>query len=186
MSTAGAFTLKNHDISVWISAAAMKGAATNGAGDADQLPESADSGCQDVNYDYIAFDAATEQHAFFQWAIPTGWDEGTITFHVYWTAAGGMACEGVTFGLKGVAISNDGAIDTSFGTEVDVDDSWIANGDLHVSPVSGDVTIGNTPVVNDLIFFNLARKVGNCNDDLTGDARVLGVKLIYTRNSYGD
>jgi len=85
-----------------------------------------------------------------------------------------------------VAISNDGAIDTAFGTEVEVDDSWIANSDVHRSPVSGAVTIGNTPAEGDLVFFNLARKVGDCNDDLTGDARVLGIKIIYTRNSYGD
>ncbi len=173
----------SHDIDAWISAAAMKGAATAGAGDADQLPESAETTTNGINYDYLAFDQTTEQEAFFQWRIPTGWNEGTITYQPIWTAASGAGT--VQWGLKSLARGNSDPLDTAYGTETTtVALTLDAALDVMHSAVSGAHTIGGTPVEGDLVFFAISRKTGG--DTLTADARLLGVKLTYTRNSFGD
>ena len=172
------------DVEIPISAASLKGTTTAGAGDASQLPESAEAPTNNVNYDYMAFDTTTEENAFFQFSIPSGWDEGTITFRIKWTNAAGLTTETLVMGLKALALSNDEALDTAWGAEVTVTDTWLAQNDVHISPESAAVTIGGTPAEGDLILFNLARKTAS--DNLTGDARILEVILTFTRASYTD
>ena len=92
----------------------------------------------------------------------------------------------MVFGLKALARSNDDPLDTAYGTEVNVSDTLIATEDVHISPESGAVTVGGTPAEADLVLFALSRKTGDAGDTLTADARVLGVKITYTRNSYTD
>ncbi len=174
----------NPKVEVVISAASLKGATTNGAGDADKLPESAETSTNKVNYDYMAFDTATEENAFFQYSIPKGWDEGTITFRFKWTNTAGVTTETVVMGLKALALSNDEALDTAWGTEVTVTDTWLAQNDVHISPESAALTIGGTPAEGDTVLFNLARKTAS--DNLTGDARLLEIILTFTRDSYTD
>ena len=177
-------TDRSHDIEAWISGAAMKGTQTLGAGDANRLPESDETTGNPTNYDYIAFDQTIEEEAFWQWAIPTGWNEGTITFRVYWTCISGVG--GVVFGLKGLSRSDDDTIDAPLGTEVNVSDTLIVTEDVHITPESAAVTIGGTPAEGDLVIFGLSWKTGDGGDTLNGDARVMGVKITYTRNSYTD
>ena len=174
----------NPQVEAVISAASLKGTTTAGAGDTDKLPESAETTTNKVNYDYMAFDTTTEENAFFQYSIPKGWDEGTITFRFKWTNTAGLTTETVVMGLKAVALSNDEALDTAWGTEVTVTDTWLAQDDLHISPESAALTIGGTPAEGDMVLFNLAGKTGS--DNLTGDTRVLEVIVTFTRDSYTD
>ncbi len=174
------FSDSTHDVDAWISGAAMKGEATGGAGDANQLPESAET-AGGVNYDYIAFDKDAEEGAFFQWAIPTGWDEGVINARYYWTAAAGSGT--VTFGIKALALGDSDPIDGTYGAEISTTDTLLAVEDAHVSPLSTDITIGGTPAEGDIVLFVVSRKIA---DTLTGDARLMGVKITYGRNSFGD
>jgi len=165
-----------------IVASSLKGTTTNPAGDTDGLPESAESSTNKVNYDYMAFDTSTEQNAFVEFPFPKAWDEGTITFRAYWTNTGGASSETVVWGVKGVALSNDAAIDTAWGTEVTVSDTWIAQNDLHITSDSAAITIGNSPAEGDLVMLNIARKTGS--DDMAGDARLIAVAFEFTRSSY--
>lgn len=167
-----------------ISAAAMKGTITAGAGDADQLPETAEGGTDQLNYDYIAFDPSTEQNAHFQFSFPKGWNEGTITFRFKWLNTAGLAAETVVMGVKALALSDDEAIDGTFGTEVTLTDTFLNQGRAQVSADSAALTIGGTPAEGDIVFVNVARKTGS--DDLTGDARILELTLIFTRDTYTD
>ncbi len=170
------------NIEASISAASLKGTGTNGAGDADKLPESRELATNLINIDYLAFDQSDEQNAFFVYSLPTGWNEGTITFRVKWTSASGSG----TFvaGLKALAVSNDGAMDAAWGAEITVTDTLLAADDCHISPESTALTIGGTPAEGDLILFNLARKTGS--DTLTADAQLLEIILTFTRASYTD
>lgn len=172
----------SHDIEAWISAAAMKGTGTAGAGDADKLPESRELATNDVNIDFMAFDTSTAEHAFFQWAVPTGWDEGTITFVLYWTAASGSGT--IDFDLKALAFGNSDALDAAFGTAQNVSDTLLTADDVHISPESSAITIGGTPAEGDIVMFDLSRDTAT--DTLGVDCQVLGVKITYTRNSYTD
>ena len=184
IANGGTALTSNPQVEAVISAASLKGTTTAGAGDADKLPESAETATNKVNYDYIAFDTTTEENAFFQYSIPKGWDEGTITFRFKWTNTAGLTTETVVMGLKALALSNDEALDTAWGTEITVTDIWLAQNDVHISPESAAVTIGGTPAEGDLVLFNLARRTGS--DNLTGDARVLEVIVTFTRDSWTD
>ena len=167
----------NPVIDAFISASALKGTTTNPAGDANRLPADAETAVNGVNYDYMAFTAG--QKAFFQYRMPVGWDEGTVTFRYLWTATGGAGT--VTMGLEGLALSDDDALDTAFGTQVTVTDTLLATNDVHVSPASAAVTIGGTPAAQDLCLFELTLTVLNP----TG-FRLLGINLSFTRDSYTD
>ena len=174
----------NPKVEVVISAASLKGTATAGAGDASQLPESRELATNKVNIDYLAFDQTTEENAFFQYSIPKGWDEGTITFRYKWTASAGTG--GVVLGVKALARSNDDPIDTVWGTEITVSDTLIATDDVHISADSAALTVGGTVAEGDIAFFNLARKTGDASDTLSADMQLLEVIITFTRNSYTD
>ncbi|KKK52775.1 hypothetical protein LCGC14_3101510, partial [marine sediment metagenome] len=47
-------------------------------------------------------------------------------------------------------------------------------------------TIGNTPTVDKMIFFDLSRDVSDANDDMTEDARLLLVEIYFTTNKAED
>ena len=49
---------------------------------------------------------------------------------------------------------------------------------------SAQITIGSTPLDGDLILFELSRDVAN--DTLAADARLVGIKLIWTSNATSD
>ena len=132
----------------------------------------------------LDFDTATTEYAQFSIAMPKSWNEGTITYEAYWTASSGTG--GVSWGLQAVSISNDDAIATAFGTAQVVDDTFITQDDLHVTPTSSAITIAGTPAAGDLCFFQLFRDHDDANDTLNADARLLGIKIHYTTESGTD
>lgn len=131
------------------------------------------------------FDSTTEEGVQFYISFPKSWDKSTITFKVYWTNAAGLTTETVSWGLSVGAYTNDDPIDsTDLGTEVRVSDTWLAQNDLHVTDESGAVTVGNTPIDDDLCICQIVRSVAN--DNMTGDATLLGVKIFFTTNAATD
>src|SRR5690606_15486069 len=97
------------------------------------------------------------QAAQFAVAMPKAWDQGDVRYIPYWTGDAGAG--GVTWSLRAVAVNNDGALDASWGTAVDVEDTFIAADDLHIGPVSDPVTVGGTPADISLVLFELFRDV---------------------------
>ena len=91
-----------------------------------------------------SLDASWEPDVFAQFSIPMpkSWDEGTVTAQFIWTAG---ATGDVIWGIQGVALSNDDAVDTAFGTAVTVTDSVTAAGDVMVSGTTSAMTIAGTP-----------------------------------------
>lgn len=164
---------------IWIDASAMRPKATNGAGFSDY-----DSGASDVTLLTADFDTTTQEYAHFKMAMPEIWDEGTVTFKPYWTNTGGGAAQTAIFSLAGVAISNDDALNASFGTIQTSTDTWIAQNDLHIGPESSAITIGGSPAAGDLVAFEVSRVTGT--DTLTGDARLLGLMLYVTTNAFNE
>ena len=132
----------------------------------------------------LDFDKDTTEFAQFSIAMPKSWNEGTITFEAYWTAASGSG--GCSWGLQGVAVSNDDVIASAFGTAVVVDDTLIAANDLHISPTSSAITIAGTPAAGDLCFFQIFRDHDDSNDTLSADARLIGIKIHYTTEAGTD
>ena len=113
------------------------------------------------------------------------WNEGTITFQAFFTA--NSTNTGTTaWGLAGVALADDGSLNTAFGTTVVATakaHSGTAN-DLNVTAESGAVTIAGSPSTDEYVFFQIQRDVSA--DDLTADAKLLGVKLFFTTDALND
>jgi hypothetical protein len=134
----------------------------------------------------LDFDASTEEHAQFSVAFPKSWNEGTVTFQVYWTPSNTNT--GVCIHkLAGVACGDGDTIDVAFGTEVEVNDAGIGTvEDQQVSAESSAVTIAGSPAVNQLTYFEFSRHADGDGDTFTGDARVLGIKIFFTTDAAND
>lgn len=146
-----------------------------------------ESSANKVDINVRDFDKTSEERVFTIFGMPNNWDGGTIKFKVFWTATtagGGSAGETVVWGLKGVSLADDDAIDTAYGSEITVTDTVLALDDLHASPWSTVVTLSNTPSAGDLVQLKLSRKPGS--DNLNGDARLIAVVLKYSIDKYAD
>jgi hypothetical protein len=176
---AAASTVGQGKHTIWVPATAMKPRVTNGAATGNL-----DSGAQDNTIGVLDFDQTTAEHAQFCIGMPKGWNEGTVTFIPYWTASAGSAAQTCEFALGGVAISNDDSLDFTIGTTQASADALIATGDLHIGPESSAITIGGSPAEGDMVIFNVTRNVAN--DNLAADARLIGIKLLYTTNAATD
>ena len=162
--------------SMWVPAAAMYPTQSNGCEAITGVETTA--GRPDMYV--LDFDASSDENAQFSIAMPSYWNEGTITYQVYWTTAA-TDTDGVAWALSGVVCSDNDTIDAAFGTAVVVtDDALGAAEDLCVSAESGAVTIAGTPAAGDLAYFNIMRDVSDANDDMAEDARLIGVKIFYT------
>jgi len=165
---------------IFVPAAAMYPETTNGCSSLTQveLSNGPELKCLD-------FDASSDEHAQFTVAFPKSWNEGTITFKAYFTVTGtntGTA----SWALSGVAVSDDDTINASFGTAVAPTakaHSGTSN-DINVTAESGAVTIAGSPAAEDMVFFRIMRDVSE--DNQSGDARLLGIKLFFTTDAAND
>ena len=173
--------LKGGQHSIWIPAEAISPRGNAGCADL-ATTNAATNGRPDIRS--LAFDKDSDEHAQFTIAMPKMWNEGTITAQFYWTNA--TATSGtVAWGLQGVSLSNDDAIDTAFGTAVVTSDTQTGTAkDVHISPKSGAITIAGSPAANDLTCFQVYRDVSA--DNLAEDALLLGIKLLYTIDTGND
>lgn len=166
---------------IWIPALAMHSTATSGA--AAALVEYTTN---DENIFHWDFDASADEHVQFQVAFPKSWNESTISFQVWWTSTGAVTT-GVAWGLQGYAFSDSDAIDVAWGTPVVVtDDALGTANDVYVTGESAAVTIGGTPAADDVVIFRLFRDVSDANDDMTQDARLIGIKIFFTTDAGND
>lgn len=130
------------------------------------------------------FDAGTDEFVQFDVWMPKSWNESTVTAVISWTAASGSG--DVIWGIQGLARSNDDALDTAFGTAVTVTDTLLAANDEHHTAETGAITIGGTPAENDRVIFQVYRDADAGGDTLAVDAKLIGVKIIYTTNAATD
>jgi hypothetical protein len=163
---------------IWIPAGSFTSATTNGA----EITSRETTG-NVVNYHYAAFDTTTSEIAWFTWTPPANWNAGTVRFKLYWTNTAGLTTETIDFDLAAVAFANDDAIDTAVGTAQNVTDTWLAQGDMHITAFSSAITIAGSPAAGEEVHFKLSRDVAS--DNLTGDCDVIGIILEYTVDDIG-
>jgi len=166
---------------IWVPAAAMYGATTNPA-DAQQVETTATRPDMKV----LDFDASTDEFAQFSIAMPKSWNEGTVTYQVYWTPASTNTGDCI-FGLQGVACGDSDTIDVAYGTAVNITDAGIGTvEDQQISAESSAMTIAGTPAAGELSYFQLFRDANAGGDTFSADARVLGIKIFYTTDAAND
>ncbi len=164
---------------IWIPAVAMYGNTTNGA-EAGQTELS--NGPEIKTLD---FDKDSDEFAQFAIAFPKSWNEGTVTFQAFFTAA--STNTGTTaFVLNAVALADNGDLNTAFGTAVGPTAKAMSgtSNDLAVTAESGAVTIAGSPSTDEYVFFQIMRDVSA--DSLTADAKLLGIKLFFTTDAAND
>jgi hypothetical protein len=134
----------------------------------------------------LDYDASTTEFAQFSVAFPKSWNEGTVTYQVFWTPSSTNTGD-CMFALQGVAVGDGDTIDVAYGTKIYVTDAAIGTvEDQQVSGVSGAVTIAGSPAVDQQTYFNFLRSADSVSDTFTGDARVLGIKIFYTTDAAND
>jgi hypothetical protein len=154
------------------------------------------SGCQGLNPQPLSsnqpdlltlnFDPTAQEYAQFSVALPKKWNKSTVTFQPYWSHQSTTTNFGVVWSLQGVAVHDAGAIGTSYGTAVNVTDTGGTANSMYIAPESAAITISNTPVATDMIFFRMSRVATDGADTLAVDARLHGIMLFITTNADTD
>jgi hypothetical protein len=166
---------------VWIPSAAMRPTSSNGCAAITDVETT--SGRPDLQV--LDFDTSADEHAQFQIGFPKSWNEGTITFRVFWTSPA-TDTDGVAWALQGVSVANDGTIDVAYGTAIVVtDDNISAAEDCLVTATSAAVTIASA-AADTMTFFRIFRDISDGNDDMAEDARLIGVQIFYTTDAVND
>ena len=164
---------------IWVPAIAMYPNSTSGA-EAAQVELS-----NGPEIKVLDFDKSSDEFAQFAVAFPKSWNAGTVTFQAFFTAT--STDTGTTsWALQGVALADNGDLNTAFGTAVAPTakaHSGTSN-DLDVTAESGAVTIAGSPGDDEYVFFQISRDVSA--DDLDADARLLGIKLFFTTDLAND
>jgi hypothetical protein len=168
---------------IWVPAAAMRPTFSNGCAALTDIETTA--GRPDMTV--LDFDKDADEAAQFNIVLGNRYDGGTVTFQIYWTQSVGAVTTGVAFGLQGLATSDNESLDTAYGTAVVVtDDAQGAVEEVYISAASGAVTLGGTPADADYMSFRVYRDISDANDDLAGDARLLGVSILFTADQHND
>jgi hypothetical protein len=128
---------------------------------------------------YIPFTTAVTTFATAKFKLPRTYDLGTMTAVVNWMAPSGSG--NVVWGISAVAVSDDEAISTAFGTEVllTADTFTVADDSLDTAR-STAITIGNTPADADTFYLKVQRRGVDAADTFTGEAQLLGVWIEIT------
>ena len=163
---------------IWVPAAAMYAATTNGA-DAEQVETTATRPDMKV----FDFDASTKQYTQFTIAMPKSWNEGTLTYQVYWAPSTTNTGNAI-FGLEAVACADGDTIDVAYGTAIEVTDAGIGTvEDQQITSESSAMTVAGSPAAGEQTYFQLYRDAADGSDTFTGECRVLGIKLFFTTDA---
>jgi len=130
-------------------------------------------------YDFCAFDKDTDENAYANIPLPQDYTGGVVYAQPYWVHPAATAFK-VSFGLQGVAVANDGALDVAQGTaQVSLDEGGTTN-DLYIGPLTSAITISGTPTAGKLVQWNTFRDADDAtNDTLDVDAYLLGWLIWY-------
>jgi len=167
--------------SIWVPAGAMYPSTTNPCSDLTQVETTA----LRPDLKVLDFAAAADDFAQFSIAFPKSWNEGVVTYQVFWTPSS-TNTDDCIWSLQGVSVIDNGTIDAAFGTAVAVTDAGIgAIEDQQVSAVSGDLTIASA-AVDAQTYFQIFRDANAGGDTFSGVARLLGIKIFFTTDAAND
>lgn len=125
------------------------------------------------------FDQTTEEYVQFHFTAEEKWDLSTMTARFIWGHTTGGATFNVVWGIQGLSLSDDDAMDTAFGTGITVTDSGGTGNDIYRSAETSAFTLSNTPAKGDELYFQVYRKAADAADTLNLDARLIGVQLFW-------
>lgn len=131
------------------------------------------------NIKVLDFDTGSDENANWSFALPSDYGGGTVTAKFYWLYSTGTGTN-VTWAIKAMSYGNSDALDQAYGTPQSVTDALETAGDITISAATSALTIAGTPSAGDFVVFCVYRDVSE--DDLSADARLVGVQITYTRS----
>lgn len=163
---------------IWVPAGAMLPRVSNGCGSI-AVTETATN---KVNVRSMSYANGADNFAQFNVKMPKSWDKGTVTARFYWDAASGSG--NVTWGLQGLALQNNSALDTAYGTIQTVTQTLNAANQLQITADTPAITIGNSPAGEDWVSFQVKRS--GSTDTLAQPALLIGLQLLINTNAQDD
>ena len=135
----------------------------------------------------MAFDASTDESAWWMLSLPADYGGGTFTPTFYYTVASDWADSGdkVNWAIQGMSVGNSDALSTALGAAVEVNDVWATGETTDELLVieGGALTLSGSPAAGDFANFCVYRDADDgTNDTCTADARLIAVKLEYAEN----
>ena len=135
------------------------------------------------SYYVLDFDDTSDEAAYWQWIQPDSYDNGKIDVTFYWEANATSGDVVWCFQSAGVQANNAEDIDPTLSTAICVTDTAQSDpNDL------ASVTISNATSsfsAGEYVIFKVFRDADNASDTMSGDARLVKVKIEYavTRES---
>ena len=167
---------------IYVPASAMYPNTTNGCAALAQVEQATDGSRPELKV--LDFDKDSDEFAQFTVAFPKSWNGDHITYRVFWI--GIAATTGVAWALQGLCSGDNAESNAAFGTAVVVqDDSQGDATEVLVSAESGNVTLSGEGD-DKMTFFQIYRDVSDGNDDMAGDARLLGIQIFFTTDAATD
>lgn len=154
--------------SIYLSAAAGICQANAGCATAAQYQTSVSS----VDYVATTFQANTTEYWQANFTLPPNfYTSSTFTVQAVWTSTMAVTA---SFVIDMVAVDNQGAIDTAWGTAVSLTTSTAVSGVFNRSQESAAITPAGAVAPNQNLYVRLKRA-----GDVAGDVRFLGIRLYY-------
>jgi hypothetical protein len=164
-----------------VPAGSMYARTTNGA--ASGSGESSTNKVMRKSWD---FDTTTQEFVQFAVWMPKGWDEGTLICQFMWSHPSTTTNFGVVWAIEAVAFADDDALDSAFGTAVQVADTGGTTDDRYTTAETGALTVAGSPGAEEWVVFQVKRVPADGSDTMAVDARLEGVKIHYTTNAATD
>jgi len=127
----------------------------------------------------VDFDGTTSEAAVADILLPADYSVGfTETYSWTATSTGGG---GVVWGMELACISDNVAMDASWGTQILVTDTFQTSGALHISGASASTTPSGSCAAGRTLAIRVKRMPAEAGDTMSDDARFLGLQLTYTK-----
>lgn len=162
---------------------------------ASQIIPSASGGCASLaatsmgagapDIHTLNFDAASTETAEFSVRMPKRWNGGGGNLVIEWSHSAAATNFDVVWGVQTLSIGAGDSLAASFST---ADTATVAGGatnTLYTATIS-NVTIYNSPVELDTLYFRLSRVGGDAADSLAVDARLHGLSFHYYSDAATD
>jgi len=173
--------LAKRNVTVVIPATSMVSPVTSGA--MLVMYETATYAADHATWEFV--DAAL-RYIDFDIVLPNDYDGGTVTAKFYWTA-NSTSTNPVEWRIKGVAMTDDGAMAVDWGTaQVISDANKAAALDLSISAATPAITIAGTPTGGKLAHFRVDRNYASGSDTLAVTAYLIAVQLTIGINAWGE
>ena len=129
------------------------------------------------SYYVLDFDASSDEAAFWQWTMPDSYDNGSIDITYYWEAGATSGDSIFCFQAKGLSANSAEDIDSSLSSAVCETDTAQANANDLASMTETNATSNFAD--GEYVTFKVFRDADAGGDTMTGDARLVKVKIEY-------